>query len=227
MILHNNKKLIIAAILIIAVFAIAYLANRGLSGRYPGSGEGAITDRQAADLNGQTPKDEPEKKDKRIEEVKVFNTATGQKDAKQCEGIGDSYVRDLCFKKIAVEQSDAQSCQYIEDGNTRDMCGFTVYKNKAIQEKKIEPCDEIENNLLVYRCKERALNGNFCPDMECYKEFIDSGKNIDSDSDGLLDSVELLVYRTDPGNPDTDGDGYLDGDEVRGGYNPLGDGVLK
>lgn len=51
----------------------------------------------------------------------------------------------------------------------------------------------------------------------------------DSDNDGLKDWQEEL-YKTDPYNPDTDGDGYLDGEEVNSGHNPLvkapGDEVL-
>jgi hypothetical protein len=42
----------------------------------------------------------------------------------------------------------------------------------------------------------------------------------DSDNDGLRDWEEEL-FHTDPRNPDTDGDGYLDGEEVDSGYNPL------
>ncbi len=38
----------------------------------------------------------------------------------------------------------------------------------------------------------------------------------DTDDDGLSDSDEVNVYRTDPLVPDTDGDGLRDGDEVRG-----------
>ena len=34
-------------------------------------------------------------------------------------------------------------------------------------------------------------------------------------------------YKTNPNNPDTDGDGYLDGDEVKNGYDPNGDGKLS
>ncbi len=43
---------------------------------------------------------------------------------------------------------------------------------------------------------------------------------IDSDNDGLRDWEEEL-FKTDPRNPDTDGDGYLDGEEVNSGHNPL------
>jgi hypothetical protein len=44
---------------------------------------------------------------------------------------------------------------------------------------------------------------------------------IDSDLDGLTDQAEIQVYKTDPNNPDTDGDGYFDGAEVLAGSNPL------
>ncbi len=40
-----------------------------------------------------------------------------------------------------------------------------------------------------------------------------------------IDAAEQL-YGTDPNKPDTDGDGYLDGEEVTNGYNPLGEGAL-
>lgn len=42
----------------------------------------------------------------------------------------------------------------------------------------------------------------------------------DSDNDGLKDWEEEL-FHTNPLNPDTDGDGYLDGEEVDSGHNPL------
>ncbi len=49
-----------------------------------------------------------------------------------------------------------------------------------------------------------------------------SGGNIvdDPDQDGLTTAEEQL-YGTDPMNRDTDGDGYSDGVEVKGGYDPL------
>lgn len=47
------------------------------------------------------------------------------------------------------------------------------------------------------------------------------GSSQDSDHDGLSDPEEEL-FKTDPLNPDTDGDGYLDGSEVYHLYNPIG-----
>ncbi len=48
----------------------------------------------------------------------------------------------------------------------------------------------------------------------------------DTDDDGLFDREEVEVYHTNPLSPDTDGDSYKDGDEVKGGYNPNGAGKL-
>ncbi|RJP76163.1 MAG: OmpA family protein [Candidatus Zixiibacteriota bacterium] len=39
-------------------------------------------------------------------------------------------------------------------------------------------------------------------------------KNPDTDGDGLKDGDEVLTYKTDPLKPDSDGDGLTDGDEV-------------
>lgn len=47
----------------------------------------------------------------------------------------------------------------------------------------------------------------------------------DPDKDGLTNSLEHF-YGTDPNNPDTDGDGVKDGDEVKAGCNPTGSGRL-
>lgn len=49
---------------------------------------------------------------------------------------------------------------------------------------------------------------------------------LDSDSDGLSDSEEL-VFSTDARNPDSDGDGFLDGNEVFHFYNPAQKAPLK
>jgi len=44
---------------------------------------------------------------------------------------------------------------------------------------------------------------------------------IDTDNDGLFDYEELFLYYTDINNKDTDGDFYLDGEEVKNGFSPL------
>lgn len=48
----------------------------------------------------------------------------------------------------------------------------------------------------------------------------------DTDADALSDDLETY-YGTDPNNPDSDNDSYLDGQEVANNYNPLGAGALS
>lgn len=48
--------------------------------------------------------------------------------------------------------------------------------------------------------------------------FADSS---DSDEDGLSDYNEIHIYHSNPDNPDTDGDGYPDGTEIKQGFSPL------
>ncbi|MCX6794751.1 MAG: hypothetical protein NTY31_02065 [Candidatus Falkowbacteria bacterium] len=50
---------------------------------------------------------------------------------------------------------------------------------------------------------------------------------IDTDNDGLSDYEEVKIYKTNPLSADTDGDGHLDGVEVKAGYNPNGPGKLS
>lgn len=61
------------------------------------------------------------------------------------------------------------------------------------------------------------------PETETQSPFetvIRSG--IDADSDGLTDLEENLLYQTNPNLPDSDADGFLDGNEVFHRYNPNG-----
>lgn len=60
-----------------------------------------------------------------------------------------------------------------------------------------------------------------------YKKLEEELATLDSDRDGLADLDEIVIYHTDPDNPDTDHDGISDGDEVRLGRNPAGPGLLK
>jgi|SRR3989339_189187 len=53
-----------------------------------------------------------------------------------------------------------------------------------------------------------------------YQIKIKKSSYYDTDNDGLDDTLEFM-YNTDKNNPDTDGDGYKDGEEVSHGHNPL------
>jgi hypothetical protein len=60
------------------------------------------------------------------------------------------------------------------------------------------------------------------PEAEADPFAVEVTPGVDSDSDGLSDTEEKLVYDTDPRLPDSDSDGFLDGNEVFHRYNPNG-----
>lgn len=82
-------------------------------------------------------------------------------------------------------------------------------KNKAPETKKQEEAKNIDSD------SDGLLN------MEEEKLGTDKHR-MDTDEDGLNDYDEIKKWKTDPLNPDTDGDNYLDGREAESGYNPAG-----
>ncbi|MFC1612798.1 L,D-transpeptidase family protein [Patescibacteria group bacterium] len=49
----------------------------------------------------------------------------------------------------------------------------------------------------------------------------------DMDKDGILDQDEIEIYKTNPENSDTDGDGFNDWIELNNGYSPLDSNPIK
>ncbi|MBU2579676.1 thrombospondin type 3 repeat-containing protein [Patescibacteria group bacterium] len=67
--------------------------------------------------------------------------------------------------------------------------------------------------------KSKSSRANFLEQLITQNLSAESMTN-DPDHDGL-DDWEEKIHKTDPRNPDTDGDGYSDGEEVASGYDPL------
>jgi len=65
--------------------------------------------------------------------------------------------------------------------------------------------------------KNLKVDLNLKPDQANINPFLE--KDADWDNDGLSNREESY-WNTDPNNPDTDGDGYLDGEEVSSGHDP-------
>jgi len=72
----------------------------------------------------------------------------------------------------------------------------------------------------MFKKKEKKYYYIFIPMFKRKKKNIRINLMIDTDNDGLTDFEEKYIYGTDPKNPDTDGDGLLDGFEVKIGTDP-------
>ncbi|OGF20787.1 hypothetical protein A2316_03090 [Candidatus Falkowbacteria bacterium RIFOXYB2_FULL_38_15] len=133
------------------------------------------------------------------------NKARESDDMAVCLAVpGESY-RDSCFFSIVNKKNDAKYCD--ELGELRDKCLNIILTNKAFEEGDTSFCDNITDADSRESCS-AELGGT------------------DSDNDGLSNSDEEK-YGTDPKDPDSDGDSYLDGAEVEAGYNPKGAGKLE
>jgi hypothetical protein len=76
---------------------------------------------------------------------------------------------------------------------------------------------EFKINFQLTGAKSESLAQGVSTDPQ---EAVAASSSLDSDNDGLTDYEEKQIYKTDPFNPDTDGDGYSDGREVKNGYDP-------
>ena len=218
-----NKKIILLLIIFfaIAIMVFVYFYNK------PDIINNAVHKNEAEESQPVKTENQLTNQEKRINDIEEFESAKKQRDFDQCNEIKDIYTRDLCFKQIALDLSDNSGCAYIENKQEQKMCSFIIYKRKALEDKKVYPCYELKDQNLVDRCVKQVVEANFCSTEECLNDFLQNKENYDSDKDGLTGNQEIHIYQTDPNNPDTDNDGYLDGDEVRGGYNPNGEGKLK
>lgn len=96
--------------------------------------------------------------------------------------------------------------------------------NNVIDESKVmKPLEENRLKLFDVYPGDKDSDGL---SEEKEKELGTSDLSPDTDGDGLDDKTEVEVYKTDPTNTDTDNDGYWDGFEIMGGFNPNGGGKL-
>lgn len=163
----------------------------------------------------------------------IFQNQYNEQD---CEKIEDSNQKDLCLSHVLYEEATAKNdislCQKIPGEDNNSECSHSIiskYDNldycQPLSEELRETCLRIIASKLAFEKKDKSL---------CDKISDESGKNeckervdgiSDSDNDGLTNDQEK-IYGTNPNNPDTDKDGYGDGNEVRDGFNPLGGGKM-
>lgn len=123
-----------------------------------------------------------------------------------------SGLTDEQITERAIKENNFDLCLAISHGEHYANCQLEVAKTN-----NMTYCEKIIKGSIAYN---KMLD---CYEFYGYKinrEFYLYNAD-DEDKDKLFDYLEKQVWKTDENNPDTDGDGYLDGDEIRNGYDPL------
>ncbi len=116
--------------------------------------------------------------------------------------------------------NNLQETEDLQQSN-EDLMDFVNSLDETEQEEDLEDQEDLEVTM---------PNEDTDDDGLLDIEEAELGTNLnksDSDDDGLPDFDEVMIYSTDPLNPDTDGDSYEDGDEVENGYDPLVPGSAR
>jgi len=142
--------------------------------------------------------DEPFERKECKDKVRCFDIIRNKKDISLCHEVRTLEYGPLCYGYMFAQ---GQDCSKVETG--KEICQSMYILGDA---KNKEDCNKIplENYKKV-----------------CFAMIEAGGKFIDSDGDGVYDGEELN-YTTDPFNPDTDGDGLNDYEEIKNlGTNPI------
>ena len=140
----------------------------------------------------------------------ILNKAITDLDIKLCEKISSIMAKKHCIEEIAKKINDPKECKKIKKEKLRPICLTQYFYKQSIDNKNISLCKKIPDFYYRANCLSILLN-----------IAIDS----DLDQDGL-NFLNEIIYGTDFNNKDTDGDGFLDGDEIKNNYSPIGAKML-
>ncbi len=138
----------------------------------------------------------------------------------KCQTYRTNDLKAQCFIKIFGVYKQPADCVGLKVEATKKVCESATTYQVALDNQDHSLCSSISQEALKDYCLKNVVDKT----EKAVEKLID--KNKDTDGDGLSDFDELNKYFTDPNKPDTDGDSYVDGAEIGGGYNPCGDGKL-
>jgi hypothetical protein len=134
-----------------------------------------------------------------------------------------SRIENIEYLKLCEEANKIYLGRTIFLVTKGDFFYESICINKCLPDEKnnfYEISFSLEENRNNLKAGENCLTPNGFSPGRCV------GAEVDSDDDGLSDLKEIHIYGTDFENIDTDGDGYIDGDEVKNGYDPLSSGKI-
>lgn len=155
----------------------------------------------------------------------ALNIAITSNDRSACAAVSEQ-LREDCEQYF---ESNLSADECTAEGRDAVLCEARRITEEAIAANNPDLCDTIEDEGEFYRCKDLVvITDRDFDGLQAYEEKKagTSDTNPDTDGDGLSDYDEVKRYRSDPTNPDTDGDGFSDGAEVSNGYSPIGPGTL-
>lgn len=143
----------------------------------------------------------------------------------ECRGIDEFQCKNALKERhlgnIAAKQQKFQEIKDKVSGLAGESVSMEKLEEKLDKAKDMMPIKRKDAGLKVLAAKESLV----LDEDENLIQTAAVAIMIDSDGDGLPDDIEERLG-SDPGNPDSDGDGYSDGDEFKNNYNPLGEGRL-
>ena len=142
------------------------------------------------------------------------------------------YIKKIQNKTIADYQNEfltskagGMNRKVVKSDKIAGQQAVWLYVQSSLMEERITAIDYLNEEYLITLKLTSSIGSVETRDIN-YDQIISSFKFIqDTDSDGLFDDKEA-EYGCDINNPDSDGDGYLDGDEVDNGYDPMSEGKL-
>ncbi len=147
----------------------------------------------------------------RCEDDIMLDLARAELSLEKCESVKDEGLRAMCKENITAAIVQAGDCA--KNNIDETLCDERDISSRAVNGLDASICQEFSDEEKKVACEE---------EVALRKE---QANDDDADQDGLS-SVEEEKYGTDPAKADTDGDGYVDGEEVRAGFNPNGSGRL-
>lgn len=154
----------------------------------------------------------------------VFEDFKNKVTAGAKELVAEGVVTKVDDLIISLESLGLDGLRYDLFGNIIDMDGnfaayyfFRINNYVNILEISGDGKKFTEEDILYFLEKIKQKPASYTPPAEDIKVV---NYSLDTDSDGLVDYLEERLG-TEKNNPDTDGDGYIDGEELNDCYDPL------
>lgn len=126
----------------------------------------------------------------------------------------------IMFLTFSKDESSVPAKQVVDESN--ELEDFAKNQTESITDEKSELTEENDTDSDLLN-KKQGDESDKKIDLDEKSHVLISeiiGSSLDSDHDGLTDEEEQ-IYDTNPSKPDTDEDAYLDGEEVKNGFNPV------